>query len=67
MEAGGTVGAGGEIIGRDEEIEGEEFFAEVPFIDGATEDGLIESLELGEGEMFWQEFEADGLVADFSA
>ncbi len=68
VEAGGAVGGtGGKFVRWNEEIEGEEFFAEVPFVDGAAEDGFVKGLELAEGETFGQELEADRLVADFSA
>lgn len=54
VEAGRAVRAGGKGFERDEKAEGEEFFAEISFVDFAAEDGFVERLNFGEGEMFWE-------------
>lgn len=49
-----------------EEIVGEGFFAEVAFVEGLTEHGFVEALELGEGEFRRKQLEADGLVGQLA-
>lgn len=67
VETGGTAGdVLFDFIGFGQNAEFDHFFAEVSFIEGLLKDEFVEVLELGEGEFFWEKFEADGLVADFS-
>ena len=64
-ELGGPVGAvlTGFVQGE-EELEAEDFFAEIAFVEFGGEDGFVEALELREGELFRQKFESDGLIAE---
>ena len=67
VELGGAVGsfAVGFVEGK-EEIEAEDFFAEVALVQVGTEDGFVEGLELAERELGREELEADGFVAEFA-
>ena len=68
VEAGGAAGdVLLELIGFFENAELGDFLAEVTLVEWLLEDEFVEVLELGEGEFFGKELEADGLVADFSA
>jgi hypothetical protein len=68
VEAGGTAGdVLFDFIGFGQNAELDHFLSEVSFIEWFFEDEFVELLELGEGEFFGKELEADGLVADFSA
>ena len=68
VEAGGAAGdVLFDFVGFGEDAEFGDFFAKVAFVERLLEDEFVEVLELGEGEFFGEEFEADGLVAEFSA
>src|SRR5581483_4473816 len=54
------------LVQRDEEIEGEDFFAEVALVELGFEGGLVEMLELRQSELGRKQLEADGFVSDFS-
>lgn len=59
--------AGGFGFQGSEEVEGEDALPEIAFIEGSAEDGFVEVLELGEGEPFGEQLEADRLPAEFAA
>lgn len=68
VEAGGASGdVLFDFVGLGEDIEFGDFLAKVALVEGLFEDEFVEVLELGESEFFREKFEADGLVADFSA
>lgn len=68
VEAGGAAGdVLFDFVGLGEDIEFGDFLAKVALVESLFEDEFVEVLKLGEGEFFGKEFEADGLVADFSA
>ena len=56
-----------DFVGFGEDAELVDLFAEVAFVERLFEDEFVEVLELGKGEFFGKKFEADGLIADFSA
>src|SRR5688572_15965506 len=55
------------LFERNEEIEDGEFLAEVALVQFFPENRFVEVLKPGEGELWRQELEADGLIAEFAA
>ena len=48
-----------------DEIHRQDFFAKISDIEFSLQNGLIQGLEFGEGEVFWEQFKTDGLTANF--
>jgi len=58
----GDVGL--ELTGIFQQVHGEEFLPEIAPVELDIEDGLIEVLQFAQGELFWQEAEAEGMFLD---